>query len=224
VHAPTTTAVRFSHLAPHGGGGKGEQPRPISHPGCPSLSAARRATVASPIAATLLSSPSEEEGNGEVGAAEASGLPGRPSALHHSTPPSTRSRCARHITTTAGARRGKEEQPRPLGLPGCPRDAATPPSRCTAADRPPGTATGPLRHVHTTSTAGSSHLAPCAAAEGHRAHRPVVPKGRRAQPSRCLLHARFLEPLTGRIQCPSAANAATHEDAAWTASHAPGRC
>jgi hypothetical protein len=45
-----------------------------------------------------------EEGNGEAGAAEASG---RPSAVHHSTPPSTRSCCVRHITTTAGARRGK---------------------------------------------------------------------------------------------------------------------
>jgi hypothetical protein len=51
----------------------------------------------------------EEEENGEAGAAEASGLPGRPSALHHSTPPSTRSRRARHKTTTAGARRGKGE-------------------------------------------------------------------------------------------------------------------
>jgi hypothetical protein len=61
VHAPTTTAVRFSHLAPRGGGGKGEQPRSISLPGCPSGSAARCATVASPIVATLLSSPSEEK-------------------------------------------------------------------------------------------------------------------------------------------------------------------
>jgi hypothetical protein len=51
----------------------------------------------------------EEEENGEAGAAEASGLLGRPSALHHSTPPSTRSRRARHKTTTAGARRGKGE-------------------------------------------------------------------------------------------------------------------
>jgi hypothetical protein len=47
-----------------------------------------------------------EEGNGEAGAAEASG---RPSAVHHSTPPSTRSCRAHHITTTAGARRGKGE-------------------------------------------------------------------------------------------------------------------
>jgi hypothetical protein len=62
VHAPTTTAVRFNHLAPcGGGGGEGEQPRPISLPGCPSRFAARRATVASPIATTLLSSPSEEK-------------------------------------------------------------------------------------------------------------------------------------------------------------------
>jgi hypothetical protein len=105
-----------------------------------------------------------EEGNGEAGATEASCLPGRPSALHHSTPPSTRSRRARHITTTAGAKKGKEEQLRPLGLPGCPCDAAivTPPSRCTTFDR----------LVHTTSTVGSGHLAPCVAAEVHRAHRP----------------------------------------------------
>jgi hypothetical protein len=61
MHPPTTTAVRFSHLASRGGGGKGEQPRPISLPGCPSRSAARRATVASLITATLLSSPSEEK-------------------------------------------------------------------------------------------------------------------------------------------------------------------
>jgi hypothetical protein len=224
-------------LAPRGGGGKGEQPRPISLPGCPSRSAVRRATVASLIAATLLSSPSEEEGNGEAGAAEASCLPGRPSALHHSTPPSTRSRRVRHITTTVGARRGKEEQLRPLGLQGCPRDAATatPPSRCTAADRLPGTATDPLRRVHTTSTAGFGHVAPCAAAEGRRVHRPSStssstaakrPPGTAATPSppRVLPEAArsdFLEPLTGPIQCPSAA---TREDAAWTASHAPGRC
>jgi hypothetical protein len=114
-----------------------------------------------------------EEETGEAGAAEASGLPGHPTALHHSTPPSTRSRRARHNkTTTAGARRGKEEQLRSLGLPGCPRGAttATPPSCCTVADRPPGTGAGPLRRAHTTSTTGSGHLAPCAAAEGYWAH------------------------------------------------------
>jgi hypothetical protein len=77
--------------------------------------------------------------------------------------------------------RGKE-QPRSLGLPGCPRGAttATPPSRCTAVDRPPGTVAGPLRRAHTTSTAGSGHLAPCATAEG-----------RRAQTLRRVLHACF---------------------------------
>jgi hypothetical protein len=132
VHVPTTTVVRFSHLAPRGGGGKGEKVRPISLPGCPSRH--RRLTDRSHLAIIAVR---REEGNGEVRATEASGLPGRPFALHHSTPPSTRSRRARHITTTAGAKRGKEEQPRPLGLPGCPRDAATatPPSRWSTPSR-----------------------------------------------------------------------------------------
>jgi hypothetical protein len=174
-HTPTTTAVRFSYPALRGGGGKGEQSRSISLPGCPSRSAACRATVAPPIVATLLSPPSEEKRG--MGRRELS----RPQAFQAAPPHSTIQHLHRPEVIALATKppppepeggRGKEEQPRSLGLPGCPRGAttATPPSRCTAADRPPSTAAGPLRRVHTTSTAGSGHLSPCAAAEGRWAH------------------------------------------------------